>query len=245
MPTHAMVLAAGLGLRLRPITDDLPKPLVTIGGRTMLDRSLDHLAASGVKDAVVNCHYLSHKIEAQLAERRTPRIQLSPEATLLDTGGGVTQALPRLGKRPFYVINADVVWLDGHRPALERLGAAWRDDDMDALLLVHPTVSAFGYDGLGDFRLDQLGCAQRRKSREVAPFVFTGVQLLHPRLFAGAPNGAFSLVELFDRAEAAGRLFGLVHNGDWFHVGTPDALQEAEHELSDGSGQRALRRRRS
>lgn len=236
-PGRAMVLAAGLGLRLRPITDRMPKPLVAVGGRAMLDRALDRLAACGVAEAVVNSHYLAHRIEAHLAGRGAPpRTRVSHEAALLDTGGGVARALPLLGRGPFYVVNADIVWLDGRRPALARLAEAWRDDAMDALLLVHPTVLAFGYRGLGDFHLDQLGRARRRRAREVSPFAFTGVQLLHPRLLAGAPDGAFSLNAVYDRAAAGGRLFGLVHDGAWFHVGAPEALAEAEAELGSAPG---------
>lgn len=230
-PTRAMVLAAGLGLRLRPVTETLPKPLVSVAGRTMLDRALDHLDAAGVANAVVNCHYLGQQIEAHLAGRRRPRIQISPEQALLDTGGGVAAALPRLGRRPFYAVNADIIWLDGQGSALRRLARAWDGGAMDVLLLVHPTVTAFGYDGAGDFHVDQVGRLHRRAEGEVAPFVFAGVQLLHPRLFRDAPKGPFSMNLLYDRAAAAGRLHGIVHDGEWYHVGTPDALRGVEVEL--------------
>lgn len=230
-----MVLAAGLGLRLRPITDTRPKPLVSVAGRTMLDRVLDHMTAAGVTDVVVNCHYLADMIEAHLARHRSPRIAISREDDLLDTGGGVVKALPLLGAGPFHVANADVIWTDGADRALGRLAAAWRDDDMDALLLLQPAATAVGYDGRGDFQRDDAGRLRRRDSDGAAPHVFTGVQILHPRLFDGAPAGAFSLNLLYDRANNAGRLFGLVHDGAWYHVGTPAALDQAARLLDDAS----------
>ena len=234
LPDHAMVLAAGLGTRLRPVTADLPKPLVTVGGRTLLDRILDRLVAAGVGTAVVNTHHCADRIEAHLAGRRAPRIEICREETLLDTGGGVAAALAKLGPGPFYVINGDVLWLDAKRGALERLARAWRDEDTDGLLLLHPVVSAEGYRGPGDYFLDQVGGLRRRHEQQVAPFVFTGVQLLHPRLFAGAPEGPFSLNLLYDRAEAAGRLRGIAHDGEWFHVGTPAGLARADAEMHPG-----------
>jgi len=227
-----MVLAAGLGLRMRPITETRPKPLVELAGRTLLDRALDALAAAGVEHAVVNTHYLGAMIEAHLARRTRPRIALSPEDELLETGGGVARALDRLGDAPFYVVNADIAWTDGAVPALDRLAAAWRDAAMDALLLLHPTEAATGYDGSGDFFLAEDGTLTRRGAAARAPFVFTGVQILHPRLFAGAPAGRFSLTVLYDRARAAGRLAGIVHDGGWHHIGTPAGLAEAEARLA-------------
>lgn len=232
---NAMVLAAGLGLRMRPITERIPKPLIAVGGRTLLDRALDHLVRAGVGEAVVNSYYLADQIRGHLAERARPRITLSHEDALLETGGGVAKALSLLGPAPFFVANADVLWLDGPTSALSRLVASWNDATMDALLLVHPTVRAFGYSGRGDFFLDQLGVARRRRDLEVAPYVFTGVQILHPRLFDAAPSGPFSLNRLYDRAESVGRLWAIVHDGAWFHVGTPAALAEAEAELAGRS----------
>ncbi len=234
-----MVLAAGRGERLRPLTDTRPKPLIEVVGRTLLDRALDRLADGGIALAVVNAHHLGGMIEAHAKTRQNPEIVVSPEADLLDTGGGVRQALRYLGSGPFFVVNGDVVWLDGRRRALDRLAEGWDDGRMDALLLVHATVRAFGYRGAGDFVLDGAGGVRRRREREVAPFVFTGVELLHPRLFDGAPkDGPFSLNLLFDRAIAARRLFALVHDGEWFHVGTPDALAEAETALGASGGGR-------
>jgi MurNAc alpha-1-phosphate uridylyltransferase len=230
-PKRAMVLAAGRGERMRPITDSRPKPLVQVRGRAMIDWALDRLAAAGVEDAVVNLHHLGEQIESHLSTRRSPSITLSPEARLLDTGGGVRQALARLGERPFYVINGDVVWLDGRTPALERLAAAWDEAKMDALLLLHPTAYALGYEGQGDFMMNSMGKLRRRGGREVAPFVFTGAQILHPRLFHGTPEGAFSLNLIYDKALEADRLWGLRHDGEWFHVGTPEALEATQEAL--------------
>ena len=229
-PTHAMVLAAGLGLRMRPITETIPKPLVTVAGRTMLDRALDHLDRAGVGRKVVNCHWLPEKIAAHLAGRAD--IVLSPEDQLLETGGGVAKALPLLGDGPFYVVNSDIIWTDGGADgALARLAAVWDDARMDALLLLQPTATALGYDGAGDFFLSADGVPSRRGARPAAPLLFSGVQILSPRLFAGAPSGKFSLNVLYDRALAAGRLFGLVHDGRWYHVGTPQALPLVERAL--------------
>ncbi len=230
-PPRAMVLAAGRGERMRPLTDARPKPLIQVRGRAMIDWVLDRLVAAGVEDVVVNLHHLGEQIEHHLGTRRSPNIKLSPETRLLDTGGGVRRALPRLGERPFYVINGDVVWLDGRAPALERLAAAWDEAKMDALLLLHPTAYALGYEGPGDFFMNGLGKARRRGEREVAPFVFAGAQILHPRLFDGTPEGAFSLNLIYDKALEADRLWSLRHDGEWFHVGTPEALEEAEETL--------------
>lgn len=235
MPTHGMVLAAGLGLRMRPLTDNLPKPLIPVAGRCMLDRVLDHLTVAGVSRRVVNTHYLGAMVADHLEARRQDEgaaatIVISHEPELLDTGGGVVKALPLLGAAPFFVINGDILWRDGAEPALRRLGAAWADDRMDALLLVHPRDSAIGYDGPGDFDLASDGRLTRR-TQATAPFVFTGVQILSPRLLDGAPAGAFSLNKLYDRASAARRLHGIVHSGHWFHIGTPEGLRLAEERL--------------
>lgn len=237
--THAMVLAAGLGLRMRPLTETTPKPLIRVAGETMLDRALDRLVAAEVDTAVVNTHWLPEQIEAHVAGRTAPRIVISREDELLETGGGIANALPHLGDAAFYAVNADIVWLDGATPALDRLAAAWDDDAMDGLLLVQATVRATGYAGEGDFVMDPMGRLSRRPERVVAPFVFTGIQMLHPRLFDGAPGGAFSLNRLYDRAIEAGRLYGIAHDGEWYHVGTPDAVAEADAEITGAEGSRA------
>ncbi|HVG81161.1 MAG TPA: nucleotidyltransferase family protein [Methylomirabilota bacterium] len=234
MPTHAMVLAAGKGLRLRPITLSRPKPLVEVAGRAMLDGVLDRLDEAGVPEAVVNAHHLGDMIEAHLQGRTHPRIHISREQMLLETGGGVKKALPFLGEDPFFVINGDVVWRDGKVSALQRLGEAWDPATMDALLLVHSTASAVGYDGPGDFVMDQLGRLRRRKEGEVVPFLFAGLQILSPSLFADTPEGPFSLNLIYDRALAAGRLYGLRHDGTWYHVGTPEDLERVEAALAPG-----------
>ena len=227
-----MVLAAGRGKRLRPLTDTIPKPLVRVAGRAMLDRALDALADAGVEEAAVNVWHLADRIEAHLARRDRPRIWISREIELLDTGGGVARALDRFRGLPFCVANSDTVVFDGAEPAWTRLARAWDDKVMDALLLLAPAAGAFGYDGRGDFLFDRAGRVRRRGEREIAPFVFSGWQILSPRLFAGVPRGPFSLNLLYDRALAAGRLAAIVHDGKWFHVGTPGALREIDSAIS-------------
>ncbi len=227
-PKRAMVLAAGLGKRMRPLTETLPKPLIEVAGKALIDHALDGLERAGVEEAVVNLHHLGHQVRAHLAGRRCPAIAFSDEsAALLDTGGGVAKTLERLGPGPFLVVNGDILWLDGAGDTLARLGERWRDAGMDALLLLQPTVGALGYDGQGDYRMDAEGRACRRGEHAIAPFLFAGVQVLHPRLFDGAPEGPFSLNLLWDGAERAGRLYGLRHEGPWAHVGTPEAIAEA------------------
>jgi MurNAc alpha-1-phosphate uridylyltransferase len=223
---RAMVLAAGLGLRMRPITLTTPKPLVPVAGRTMLDRALDHLAVAGVQEMVVNTHWLADRVTEHLADRSD--ISLSHEEVLLETGGGVAKALPLLGHEPFYVVNSDIIWTDGETPALARLARAWVDREMDALLLLQPTGSAVGYEGKGDFFINGNDTLRRRGDADSAPLLFSGVQILHPRLFEGCPSGKFSLNVLYDRALAENRLYGVVHDGGWYHVGTPEALPQVE-----------------
>jgi hypothetical protein len=232
IPDHAMVLAAGLGTRLRPLTDTVPKPMVRVAGKPMIDTVIDRLAAIGVREVVVNTHHLAAVIESHLQGRSRPRISFSREHDILETGGGIKKALPLLGERPFYVVNGKIVWLNGKTDALVRLAEAWSDALMDGLLLLQPTVSAIGYDGPGDFFVDQLGRIRRRRETEIAPFVYAGIQILHPRLFAGAPDGAFSLNVLYDRAIGARRLFGIRHDGEWFHVSTPQQLAEVEARIA-------------
>jgi N-acetyl-alpha-D-muramate 1-phosphate uridylyltransferase len=230
-PRSAMLLAAGLGTRLRPITDTLPKPLVRINGRTLIDHALDRLLLAGIERVVINTHYKAAMIEEHLARRTRPRIEISHEAELLDTGGGVARALPLLGER-FFVVNSDVFWLDGREPALTRLAEVFDPDGMDAVLLLQRTVTATGYEGDGDYFLDPAGRPRRRREREIAPFLFAGLQILHRRLFAGIGEGAFSLVPLFDRAENGGRLHAIVHDGEWFHIGTPAGLAATRSRLA-------------
>ena len=230
-PRSAMVLAAGFGTRLRPITEAIPKPLVEINGRPLIDHALDRLTLAGVERVVVNVHYKAGMIAAHLARRDHPQIELSEEAELLDTGGGVARALPLLGE-VFFVVNGDVFWLDSRDPALLRLAAAFDPAAMDGVVLLQRTVTAVGYDGSGDYFLDVRGNPRRRREREVAPYLFAGIQLLHRRLFDDAPGRVFSLVRLFDRAEAADRLSAIVHDGEWYHVGTPEGLAVTRERLS-------------
>lgn len=228
--SHAMVLAAGLGTRMRPLTHTTPKPLVPVAGKPLIDWALDALARAGVTDAVVNLHHLGEQIETHVASCTAPNVTFVREDPVLETGGGVENALAHLGDGPFFVANSDGLWLDapGDEAALARLAGAWDDATMDGLLLLHDPQTAFGYDGPGDFVIGNGGRLARRQDGDTDAKVFTGVQLLHPRLFEDAPGGAYSLNVLYDRALAAGRLYGLVHSGEWHHVGTIAALEESD-----------------
>lgn len=239
-PRCAVVLAAGLGRRMRPITDTLPKPLIEVAGHTLIDRALDSLAEAGVETCVVNTHYLGDMLAAHLADRRAPRIVLSPEDRLLDTGGGVARALGHLGDEPFFTVNADTLWLDGRTPMLARLAREWDAERMDALLLLHSTVTAHAYesDAMGDYHLGPDGRARWRARVGVAPFVFAGVTVCDRRLFSGAPPGAFSQLRLWNEAQERGRLHGMRHDGDFFHVGTPQALAETRAWFAGGGAPR-------
>jgi len=227
------VLAAGLGTRMRPYNGHVPKPLVQIGGKSLIDYSLDRLADAGVERVVVNVHHLADALERHLASRKRPHIVISDErAELLGTGGGIAKALPQLGDGPFFLVNSDTVWLDGVKPNFARLGDAFDPATMDALLLLAPTAESIGYGGRGDFAMLPDGRLRRRGEREVVPFVYAGAAILSPALFAGAPAGAFPLTPLFDRAGAKDRLFGLRLEGLWMHVGTPEAVAAAEAALA-------------
>jgi MurNAc alpha-1-phosphate uridylyltransferase len=229
MPQTAMVLAAGHGRRMGPLSSITPKPLTRVCGHALIDHCLDGLAAAGVKTAVVNVHYLADLIEAHLAPRTDPRIVISDERdALLDTGGGVKRALPLLGGEPFLLRNSDSFWVEGVRPNLGWLADAWDPERMDLVLLLASTVLAIGYSGRGDFLLDKDGRLSRRPERLVAPFVYTGAAVLHPRLFDDTPDGAFSLNLLFDRAIAAGRAFGVRLDGLWINVENPAAIKAAD-----------------
>jgi len=232
IPKTAMVLAAGLATRLRPLSLERPKALMEVAGKTLLDHALDRLAEVGVERAVVNTHHLAPQIERHLARRQRPEITISHEPEILDSGGGIAKALPLLGAEAFYVVNAKIVWRGGRSEALIRLAEIWDDARMDGLLLLHPTVSAVGYEGAGDFTMDQLGRIAFRDPREVAPFVYASIQILHPRFFADVPVGAYSLHPLWRRAIEAGRLYGLRHDGEWYHVATPAGLEEARARLA-------------
>jgi MurNAc alpha-1-phosphate uridylyltransferase len=231
-----MILAAGMGKRMRPITATVPKPLVEVAGRALIDYSLDRLERAGVETAVVNVHYLADLVRVHVSRRKKPKVVISDEREkLLDTGGGIAKALPQLGDEPFYVVNSDSFWIEGPRPNLDWLAGGWHGDRMDALLLLASTVRSVGYQGRGDFRMDPAGRLSRRPEREVAPFAYAGAAILHPRLFADCPAGAFSLNQLFDRAIEADRLFGVRMDGVWLHVGTPETISEAELSIADSA----------
>lgn len=229
---HAMLLAAGLGTRMRPLTLTRPKPLVEVAGRTLLDHMLDRLEAAGIETVVVNVHHLADQVEAHAAHRARPRLLISDErAGLLDSGGGVRKALGLLGDGPFIVCNSDSLWIEGASRNLPRLIAGWDPARMDILMLVAATTASIGFDGAGDYAMDAAGRLARRREGETVPFAYAGVLLIKPALFEGMPE-TFSLNRLFDRAEAAGRLFGRRLDGVWLHVGTPQAIAEAEAQIA-------------
>ncbi|MCE9507465.1 MAG: nucleotidyltransferase family protein [Alphaproteobacteria bacterium] len=233
-PKKAFVLAAGLGERMRPLTNNCPKPLLAVDGKPMLDRCLDALAEAGVEEAVVNTFYLAPMIEEHLKSRQSPQITISSETELLDTGGGVKKKLEFFGDAPFYVLNADVVWTDGKQPALKALADKWDPARMDVLLLLYPIDKISVHAGKGDYYLAEGSDRPvfAKGSGKPANYIFTGPRIVHPRLFEGAPEGAFSFLELFHKAEKKGRLYGLRHSGEWYHVGTPEALEETNRILS-------------
>lgn len=227
----AMVLAAGLGKRMRSLTASQPKPLVRVAGRALIDHALDRLADAGVARAVVNVHYLADALEAHVLARRAPRVTISDErAQLLETGGGMAKALAQLPD-PFFSLNSDNIWLDGPRSAFADLSAAWDPAAMDALLLLVPHIRAHNFEGQGDFHMDALGRLTRRRPGRIAPFIFTGIQLVSHRLMRDAPEGAFSTNILWNRAIAEGRLYGVSFTGQWFEVGTPAAIPPTEEAL--------------
>jgi MurNAc alpha-1-phosphate uridylyltransferase len=235
-PAKAMVLAAGLGLRMRPLTDTMPKPLVPVAGRALLDHVLDKLGDAGVAEAVVNVHYLPDQIIDHVATRMRPRVIISDERDqVLGTGGGVVKALPLLGDAPFFHVNADTMWIDGVRPNLARLAEAFEPSRMDILLLMAPTTSSIGYSGRGDYAMLPDGALRKRREHQVVPFVYAGAAILSPSVFANAPSGEFSLTRMFDAANEQERLFGLRLDGVWMHVGTPEAVQAAEEAFLDSA----------
>jgi MurNAc alpha-1-phosphate uridylyltransferase len=233
-----MILSAGLGTRMVHAGNSLPKPLVVLAGKALIDHMLDRLAAAGVQRAVVNVHHQADRIEQHLRGRTRPKIEISDERPgLLDTGGGVKKALPRLGGGAFFICNTDSVWIEGVGGNLSRLAAVWDEERMDCLLMLAPAARSLGYHGRGDFQLESDGRLRRREAeQEVVPFAFAGVSLAHARLFAGAPEGPFSLNLVWNKAIAAGRAFGVRMEGVWMHVGTPAALAEAERILGSASG---------
>jgi N-acetyl-alpha-D-muramate 1-phosphate uridylyltransferase len=228
-PRRAMILAAGLGTRMRPLTDKMPKPLVKVAGKPLIDHVLDRLAEAGVKRAVVNVHHFADQMQQHLTRRKEPQIVISDErGLLLGTGGGVKKALPHLGEVPFFHINSDTIWIDGVKPNLARLADTFEPNTMDALLLLAPTAGSIGYSGRGDFAMAVDGRLRKRAEQEVAPFVYAGAAILSPALFKSAPDGELSLTTLFDKSSQVQRLYGLRMEGLWVHVGTPEAIALAE-----------------
>ncbi|MFM2371593.1 MAG: hypothetical protein RIS85_1315 [Pseudomonadota bacterium] len=228
----AMVLSAGLGKRMRPLTATRPKPLVQVAGKPLIDHCLDKLDEAGVARAVVNVHYLPDAMEAHLARRATPQIAISDEREqLLETGGGMVKALPLIGSDPFFALNSDNIWLDGPRDVFQHLSNNWDAEQMDALLLLVPHARAFNYRGKGDFHMDPMGRISRRRTGRVAPFIYSGIQIVSHRLLRDAPDGAFSTTRLWDRAIAEGRLYGLSHLGLWYEVGEPQMIAPTEAAL--------------
>jgi N-acetyl-alpha-D-muramate 1-phosphate uridylyltransferase len=231
-PKTAIVLAAGLGTRMRPLTGKLPKPLVPLNGRALIDRVLDRLADHGIETAVVNVHYQAELIISHLDSRKSPRIIFSDErGQLLETGGGVVKALPKLGPEPFIIHNSDSVYIEGVGSNLDRLARAWDPERMDTLLMLALGSTCLGYSGRGDFNMDANGHLSRRREGQIAPFVFTGVSIAHPRLFKDAPDGAFSINTLWSRAIEQKRIFGVRMDGVWMHVGDPAAVVAAERRM--------------
>ncbi len=232
-PKRAMVLAAGLGTRMRPLTDSTPKPMIRVWKKTMLDHGLDALANAGVNQAIVNVHYLADQIEEHVKTRAMPNVIISNErARLLDSGGGIRNALDVLGSDPFYLLNADSFWVEGAVPNLDRLANSWKPSRMDMLLMVAPTDCTVGFDGAGDFFMDRAGMLSRRGEQISAPFAYTGAAIISPTVFENTPDGPFSLNRLFDTAIESGRLFGMKMDGLWLHVGTPEAINLAEHAIA-------------
>ena len=230
----AMVMAAGLGKRMRPLTASQPKPLVRVAGKPLIDHALDRLADAGVSKAVVNVHYLADALEAHVKDRESPAVIVSDERDeLLETGGGMVKALPDLPD-PFFCLNADNIWLDGPRSAFHDLSQRWNPDEMDALLLVVPHSRAQNFTGKGDFHMDVSGRLRRRVPPRIAPFIYTGIQLVSHRLLREAPEGKFSTNLLWSRAIEEGRLFGTSFTGEWFEVGTPEAIGPTEDALGRG-----------
>ncbi|EEA95077.1 nucleotidyltransferase family protein [Pseudovibrio sp. JE062] len=235
-PKAAMVLSAGLGKRMRPLTATTPKPLIEVDGKSMFARAASRLKEAGLETCVVNVHYLADLVESHARKFEGLDVKISDERDeLLDTGGGIKKALPMLGTDPFILKNSDSFWLEGVKPNLDLLVETWDDENMDMLMLLAPTVNAVGYDGKGDFLMDNEGRLERRDERSVAPFIYSGTAMIHPRLFKNTPEGPFSLNVLFDKAIESGRLFGVEGDGLWLHVGTPQGLDDAERAIANSA----------
>ena len=233
-PKRAMILAAGLGTRMRPLTNTVPKPLVKVRGKALIDHVIDRLVAVKVELVIVNLHYHADLLKAHLAKRKDVEIRTSDETDrILGTGGGVFNVLPLFEGEPFFVHNADSIWVEGYGRAFEKMIGRWNPETMDALLLAASLFNAIGYEGPGDFLMDSEGRLSRLPEQRLSPFAYPGVQIVHPRLFIGAKPGAFSINPLWDRAIEEGRLYGMRLDGLWMHVGTPEALAQSEAYLAD------------
>lgn len=235
VPKKAMVFAAGLGTRMHPITKEIPKPLVKVNNKTLLDFALDKLAEAGVQEVVVNTHYKAEMVEEHLKTRTNPKVKISREEVLLETGGGIAKVLDFFGNEPFYVINSDVMWTEEKTSALNKLANKWDSKKMDALLLLHNKAESIGYDGSGDFNLNNDGRLKREISGNEHKYVFMGVQILHPRIFRDYPNEPFSLNFFYKRTVnkegILERVYGIEHDGGWLHIGTPQGIKDAEEYL--------------
>jgi MurNAc alpha-1-phosphate uridylyltransferase len=228
-----MIMAAGFGTRMRPLTNKIPKPLVKVQGRALIDHVMDRLVAAGVKTIVVNIHYMGDQIKAHVEKRKDVEIVISDETdAILDSGGGIFKALPHFKGEPFYHANADTVWVEGASHALERLKAAWNPAEMDALMLLASTVTTVCYDGRGDFMMDAEGRLSRVPEGRISPFVWMSMEILHPRLFDGMQPGKFSINPLWDKAIAKRRLYGQRLDGVWMHIDRPEAIKRSEEYLA-------------
>ncbi|NVK35692.1 MAG: nucleotidyltransferase family protein [Rhodobacteraceae bacterium] len=236
-PKKAMIMAAGIGKRMRPLTATTPKPLIEVNGKALIDHGMDRLAAAGVETCVVNVHYLADLVEVHVKRTQDMEVLISDERKqLLETGGGIKKALPLLGDEPFFQLNSDTAyWIEGVKPNLEHMIEAWDESKMDILLLVSETVNAVAYNGRGDFDVGKDGSLTRRKERQVTAFAYAGAAIIHPRVFEGAPDGPFSMNMLFDKAIEEGRLFGVLMEGIWLHVGTPEAIRAAEYAVRESA----------
>lgn len=230
MPKKAMIMAAGFGTRMRPLTNDMPKPLVPVNGKPLIDYSLEFFAKQGIEDVVINTHYLADMLEDYLHSKSSPpKIIISREQEVLETGGGIKNALSILGDSPFFVINSDVICINGNVLALQRMWQTWDDSEMDVLLLLHKVEDAVGYNGKGDFFVEDNGQLKRRGECNTAPYVFTGVQIIHPRIFDDSPSVAFSLNVLYNKDIS--RIGAIIHDGNWLHIGSMAELEQAEEWL--------------
>lgn len=227
----AMIFAAGRGSRMRHLTENCPKPMLEVSGKSIIKRLIDELPSQGIKNVIVNLHYKGDILADHLSDIRTPNIILSPEDELLETGGGCAKALPLIGDQPFWAFNGDMLWHDGEEPMLERMRNLWDPSKMDVLLLLHPTDKIAGFDGVGDYQCDENGCLTRT-SDETAPYVFAGARIAKPEIFDGVTDKRFSFLKLFDEAEKKGRLYGLVHDGAWYHLSTPEMLEATEKDVA-------------